>query len=283
MAELATYSQTWFKGQPCRELRLPNGDSLQVALQGAQVLSWVSGGRERLYLSPRNLFDGNTAIRGGIPVCFPQFNQRGPLPKHGFARNLLWRVDEAPVLAAQEAQLSLQLTANDGTKAVWPHSFEVALTLCLQPGELTVNLMVRNRGAEPLSFTGALHTYLAVRDVATVQLHGLEGQPEWDAVTDRHGVAADRLRFDAEFDRVYAAAHEALTLQAPEGCLHIAQSPSLANTVVWNPGAAKGALLTDMPPLGYQEMLCVEAAQVMHPIEVEAGGAWQGWQRLSVL
>ncbi|MFX6031775.1 hypothetical protein ABTE99_19565, partial [Acinetobacter baumannii] len=78
--------------------QLPSGDVAIVALQGAQVLSWVmADGVERLYLSPRSVFDGHTAIRGGVPVCFPQFNQRGPLAKHGFARNLPWRVvDEGP-------------------------------------------------------------------------------------------------------------------------------------------------------------------------------------------
>ena len=79
-----------FQGLPCILLQLPQGDAVTVALHGAQVLSWVSGGYERLYLSPKALFDGESAIRGGVPVCFPQFNQRGPLPKHGFARNLWW-------------------------------------------------------------------------------------------------------------------------------------------------------------------------------------------------
>ena len=79
------------QGQPCIRLDTDHGDSALVALHGAQVLSWTVAGRERLYLSPRALFDGRSAIRGGIPLCFPQFNQRGPLPKHGFARNLAWQ------------------------------------------------------------------------------------------------------------------------------------------------------------------------------------------------
>ena len=66
-----------FQGQPCRRIRITCGDTVLVALQGAHVLSWVSGGRERLFLSPANHWDGRTAIRGGIPVCFPQFNARG--------------------------------------------------------------------------------------------------------------------------------------------------------------------------------------------------------------
>jgi glucose-6-phosphate 1-epimerase len=71
---------------------LPQGDSVFVAEQGAQVLSWQAGGRERLYLSPTSACDGTMAIRGGIPVCFPQFNQRGTLPKHAFARSTACRL-----------------------------------------------------------------------------------------------------------------------------------------------------------------------------------------------
>ena len=74
-----------FEGQACQRLTLPCGDTVLVALQGAHVLSWVSQGRERLYLRPNNLWDGKSAIRGGVPVCFPQFNQRGTLPKHGLS------------------------------------------------------------------------------------------------------------------------------------------------------------------------------------------------------
>jgi glucose-6-phosphate 1-epimerase len=80
-----------FRGQPA--LRATGGDAavLTVALHGAQVLSWTTAdGVERLYLSPRAVFDGAAAIRGGVPICCPQFNQRGMLPKHGFMRNLPW-------------------------------------------------------------------------------------------------------------------------------------------------------------------------------------------------
>lgn len=63
-----------------------------VALHGAQVLSWrPDDGRERLFVSTRAVFDGKAAIRGGMPVIFPQFGERGALQKHGFARNQRWQ------------------------------------------------------------------------------------------------------------------------------------------------------------------------------------------------
>jgi len=262
-----------------------------VALHGAQVLSWVSGGRERLYLSPKAVLDGTSAIRGGVPVCFPQFNQRGTLPKHGFARNLKWTAvpatdsaaDTSAPLPADAARVSLRLQESEATRAIWPHAFEATLTVQMQPGSLQVMLAVRNTDSQPLHFTGALHTYLAVDDITAVRLEGLQGQPCWDALSDQRGQAMGELRFNGEFDRVYGAASAPLTLHDGPCRLQIDQSLSLADTVVWNTGAALCRRLGDMPADGFNRMLCVEAAQVLNPVKVAAGATWQGWQRLTVL
>ena len=282
MSVQATCRDTAFAGLPACELVLPAGDRLVVALHGAQVLSWVSGGQERLYLSPQSTFDGQAAIRGGVPVCFPQFNQRGPLaerlPKHGFARNVAWQAD-APHLAADRAQLTLRLNDSAQTRAWWPQAFALALHIDLSPGALQLTLNVHNTDSQPLAFSGALHTYLAVPDVTQATLQGLGGQPEWNAVTNTHAPAADTLRFAAEFDRVYEAGPQPMTLNQT---LHISQSPSWANTVVWNPAQDLCQRLADMPDDGWRHMLCVEAAQVYAPITLPAGGRWAGWQRLQV-
>lgn len=281
MAEPAGDGPELFHGLPALSLRLPGGDSVRVLLHGAHVVSWIAGGREQLYLSPRSRFDGQSAIRGGVPVCFPQFNQRGPLPKHGFARHLTWQADAAQT-APDLAQLTLRLPAGAATRQHWPQAFEATLTLELRPGCLQLTLGVHNTDRVPLAFTGALHTYLAVDDIAAAQLTGLEGQPQWDALADRHGHATGPLQFAGAFDRVYAAAPRPLLLRDGQGQLAIEQSSSWAETVVWNPGAEQGAALADLPADGYAHMLCVEAAQVMQPITVPAGAQWQGWQRLTL-
>lgn len=272
------------QGVPCLRLALPQGDTALVSMLGAHVLSWVAGGRERLYLSPRSRWDGQAAIRGGIPVCFPQFNQRGPLPKHGFARTSWWSASSTP----ETQQVAGQVTADwvlssDATSlALWPHAFQARLSVSLSPSQLRVALSVHNTGEQNFAFSGALHTYLAVDDIATVRLQGLGGQPEWNALTNARGQADGSLRFGAEFDRVYQAAPEPLTLNDAEHRLTIAQSPSFDQTVVWNPGVDLCAQLADMPLGGHRHMLCVEAARVDVPAEVAPGEVWQGWQQLSV-
>jgi glucose-6-phosphate 1-epimerase len=281
-----------FEGHACQRLTLPCGDTVLVALQGAHVLSWVSQGRERLYLSPDNLWDGKSAIRGGVPVCFPQFNQRGTLPKHGFARNMAWKVDDAArggeaVAGGDAAHTAFTLSTNPDTLAIWQQAFVAELRVALTPGQLTLTLTVNNTEAQnELHFTGALHTYLAVDDIDLTELRGLGGRSEWDAVADVHGLADEALYFDGEFDRVYSwgesASSNPLHLQDGTSTLQIEQNSSWANSVVWNPGEAKCAALADMPAHGFARMLCVEAAQVFEPISVPAGGQWVGWQRLTV-
>ena len=144
-------------------------------------------------------------------------------------------------------------------------------------------LTVRNTGAEPWDFTTALHTYLRVDDIAQVQVDGLDGCARWDAVTDTHSVQHGALRFAGEFDSVYQAAPGPLQLH--EGGAHtltLQQSASCASTVVWNPGAALCARLTDMPADGHTRMLCIEAAQIDTPVHLAPGAVWTGWQRLSI-
>jgi len=279
MASPATCRATVVRGLPATELQLACGDRVVIAQHGAQVLSWVAAGRERLYLSPRSVMDGQAAIRGGIPVCFPQFNQRGPLPKHGFARQLPWTA-HAPKLQADAAHLALSLNDSAATRRWWDQAFEARLLVALSPGALQVELALRNTDTKALAFTGALHSYFAVDDIGQVHLNGLGGRAEWDAVADRHGTGADALRFAGEFDRVYSAAPPGCALHDGPHRLTIEQDMDWAQTVVWNPGEGKCAQLADMPADGWRHMLCVEAAQVYEPITLAPGDFWQGGQRL---
>lgn len=180
------------------------------------------------------------------------------------------------------------LVANEQTQAIWSHAFELTLTLHLRRCQLRLSLDIHNPGDTPghatgggeWAFSGALHSYLAVDDLAQAQLYGLGGQAEWDSLRNLAGEGAEVLTVDGEgaFDRVYAAASEPLRLIDGAHQLTISQSPSWAETVVWNPGAA----MPDLPGDSYRQMLCVEAAQVLSPVTLAAGERWSGWQQFDV-
>ncbi len=285
-----SFSVSTYQNLPCLRLTLPSQDTVLVALHGAQVLSWQTGdGRERLYLSPQAVTDGQAAIRGGVPVCFPQFNTRGPLPKHGFARNLAWQPMPRPPAEAGETSQTLQLrlcnTAQTEpfTDTLWPHQFEALLSVRLATQSLHMALQVRNTGLQTMPFTVALHTYLAVQDLQEVRLHGLSSLRYWDALTDTHPTFDGDWRCPGPFDAVFPAPPAPLVLHDQASALEISQSPSMGQTVVWNPGPALSQQLADMPDGGYQRMLCIEAAQIDTPVQLAAGAQWLGWQQLRAL
>ena len=282
-----------FQGQPCVELALAGGDTARVALFGAQVLSWVTAdGTERIYLSPRARLDGSRAIRGGMPLCFPQFNQRALgaalLPKHGFARTQVWQLQTLEEQSGW-AEATLALTDSDQSRAIWPHAFAATCTVTLEPDSLRVAFEVVNTDALSWPFAFALHTYLQVDDIGRTELLGLQGLNYWDAVlhpddpSSRCSQADRALRFGSETDRVYARARAPLMMRDGGGSLRIEQSASLPEVVVWNPGAAVCAALDDMPADGFRLMLCVEAARVNTPQVLLPGESWRGWQSLRLM
>ena len=82
---------------PKMVLSTADGARAEIYLHGAHLTSWVpAGGSEALFLSPKAEFVQGSAIRGGVPVIFPQFSDLGPLPKHGFARTLDWEPVASP-------------------------------------------------------------------------------------------------------------------------------------------------------------------------------------------
>lgn len=241
---------------------------------------------EQLYLSPKSRFQAGSAVRGGVPVIFPQFAERGPGVRHGFARTQAWQVVEVDS-GGEQAQAVLRLESSPETRALWPHDFTLELRARIRGTELGLALSVRNRGTEPFEFSSALHTYLAVSDLAGARVMGLEGTEFWDSARGEAGQPhAAPLGVAGELDRIYWRVPGALELRdgasaAQSRTLRIEQS-GFEDTVVWNPGPDKCAALNDMPADGYLQMLCIEAAQVGRLVRLAPGGEWVGQQVLRV-
>lgn len=256
-----------------------------VAAQGAQVLSWqAADGIERLYLSPSTgglTRDGRKAapIRGGVPVCFPQFSDRGTMVKHGFVRNLPWRPG-----TRSPASLTMTLHDGDASRQHWPHAFDAQLEVRLEPGMLDIVFRVANSGDAPFSFMTALHTYLRVEDVRRLKLLGLQDVSYQDA-TDHCTVKTQEeaeLAIPGEVDRVYMNTPGSVELVDRDRSLLTVSQSGFFDTVVWNPGPDRARLLADMPDEDWVHMLCVEAACASAAVTLEPGAHWEGSQRLRV-
>lgn len=270
-----------FRDTDALRLNGPRGASAVISLLGGQVLSWITpDGRERLFLSDKAVFDGSVAIRGGIPVCWPQFAALGDLPKHGFVRTRPWQV-ATERCGDDYALVTLAIEDDEATRALWPHAFRLELTLMLEDDRIDLELSVSNTGEAPLSFTGALHTYLRVTQVEDVALEGLYGHHYRDAANGDKVIrdSGTAVMVDAEIDRVYRDVKRPQLLQAGNLSLGI-QSQDFPDVVVWNPWVDKCGALADMPADGWRHMLCVEAAVAETPVLVPAGEEWFGRQTL---
>lgn len=270
-----------FHGIEALRLNGPRGASAVISKLGGQVLSWKTpDGRERLFLSDKAVFDGSVAIRGGVPVCFPQFAEQGDLPKHGFVRTREWQVS-AQRSGDDYALVTMELADDAATRALWPHAFRLELTVMIEDDRIDLELCVANTGDSEFSFTGALHTYLRTVQVEDVALGGLYGHEYRDAANGDQIVreTGTELTVDREIDRVYRSIRRPQMLQAGNLSLGI-QSQGFPDVVIWNPWVEKCAAMADMPAEGWRHMLCIEAAVADTPVLVAAGEEWYGRQTL---
>jgi D-hexose-6-phosphate mutarotase len=192
---------------------LRNGNSeAKIYLHGAHVSSWKVNGNEKIFMSEQAVYNGNKALRGGIPVCWPQFSDMGPCKsQHGFARNFTWKLLpsstsssssslEGTCILRLDSDMVIEQVEKDAKSAIvqgWnllkkeedgsssssqgngggggggPFALEMKLTL--GNNTLKQELYVTNTStADNLTFTCALHTYFACSNASQVKKKKLE-------------------------------------------------------------------------------------------------------------
>lgn len=252
---------------PAIRIAAPDGAEATITPYGAHLVSWKDAdGRERLFCSARSALDGSAAIRGGVPVIFPQFATRGSFMRHGFARVSTWRLEDGgvedgaayAVFGLTEADIAPELAA------AWPHRFALALRVTVRGGELRMALEVRNTGDDAFPFAAALHTYHAVEAIGKVRIDGVE---------------PGTLAISGKLDKVYEDIGGTIVLDTGSGVLKLEQK-GFADAVVWNPGAADAAALADMADDEYQRFVCIEPA-ALSPQPLQPGAVWRGEYRVS--
>ncbi len=262
---------------------------------GAHLVGWTPAGTEAsateecLFVSARSEYRAGAAVRGGIPVIFPQFSDRvagpGPSIRHGFARTRPWQVARTGHASDGTAEAVLTLADAPDTRERWPHAFHAELVVRVGGAVLTVTLAVENTGDAPFAFTGALHTYLRVEDVTAARVLGLESLAARNNAADGTPLAplGAPLTFGGEVDQLFLEVPGPVTLDEPARgrAIHIDQT-GFPDVVVWNPGPARAAALTDLEPEGWRRYACIEAVAA-EPVTIAPGTRWEGTQRLTRL
>lgn len=265
------------------ELTSPDGARAVVSLLGGQLLSWrPAGGEEQCYDSP--LRQPGAALRGGVPVIFPQFAAQGPGPRHGIARTRTWRTVQHE-RGRDDAMVVLRLEHDAGTRAQWPHAFALELTVRIRAAVLEMELAVENLGEAAFSFQAALHSYWRVADAGAVMIEGLQDRRYIDAALGKEGVQHSRgleLMAGRAIDRQVFGPAAPLTLtewtETGSRALRI-DTEGFDDAVVWNPGPGHG--LADLPENDWQRFVCLEVAQIEQPVWLAAGTEWWARQRVT--
>ncbi|NHZ88841.1 D-hexose-6-phosphate mutarotase [Massilia sp. CCM 8733] len=257
--EMVDYGQL-----PAVRIRGADGAQAIVTLYGAHLVSWQGAdGAERLFCSAASRLDGSRAIRGGVPLIFPQFAERGTGMRHGFARVATWRLQETgagfAVFALEHSDLPAALAQ------AWPHGFALRLRVEVNGGALALAFEVTNTGADAFAFSAALHSYFLVSELARVRIGGVQ---------------EGALQIDDKFDTIYRGVKSAITLADGGATLRLAQS-GFTDAVVWNPGALDAAALADMEEAEYRRFVCIEPALIA-PLTLAPGAAWRGAHTVSI-
>jgi glucose-6-phosphate 1-epimerase len=249
----------------------------ELYLQGAHLTSWRPLGTDVLWVSRSAVFRPGTAIRGGVPICFPWFAgglDGAASPAHGFARISPWQLVGAS-REGRSVELILTLTDTPQTRARWPRSFAAGYRVRMSGNELRLLLTVTNTGKQPFTYEEALHAYFGVADIGSVTIDGLSGARYLDMVP-----GADRgphtqvgpIIFTGETDRTFQDTGATAMIRDGDRTVTVARHGS-HSAIVWNPWIDKAASMADFGGAEWPRMVCVETANVKADAVTLAPGA----------
>jgi galactose mutarotase-like enzyme len=213
--------------------------------RGGIATSWQVAGRELMYLDADRFTDPSLSVRGGIPILFPicgnlpddTYTVAGreyKLIQHGFGRTMPWQVVSQSTDNA--ASLTIELTSNAQTLAVYPFEFSVSFTYRIHGGELVIDQTYTNKSSTPMPFSTGLHPYFAAPDKnrLTVEIPAPSYQEKQTSAIHQFAGKFDfsQAEIDAAFANltgntaVVTDAHQNLTLT-------MTQSAEYHNMVFW--------------------------------------------------
>lgn len=240
----------------------------EIALQGAQVISWrPTGHDDLLWCAALPPAGSGRAIRGGVPVCWPWFGPHAndpTQPQHGLVRTRPWRLVATSVTGG-DACVTLEIEAGGG---------RVRLDV-IAGGSLQLALTTTNAGAGPLTITEALHTYFKVGDAARAQVLGLDGCRYRDNTDGgREKVWRGACVMGRETIAVFETSPDAALIEdVVLGRRIRIERQGGRSTVAWNPGD-NIAPLKDVPAGEQRHFICVESGNVWSSaVTIAPGGS----------
>jgi glucose-6-phosphate 1-epimerase len=246
---------------------------LTTQLFGGHVLQAKMNGADIFYLAPQSLYKAGQARRGGVPVLFPQFNNEGFFPKHGFARLMDWQLLQVPASnqhwrAILNADAHSVAPAMGLSKATWPHKAVLTIDALINDQSLKISLTVKNVGSTEFSFTGGLHPYFC--------------WPRGDIEIEQLGV---RLSRDLMIEQGEGVEEKFLHRSDRLTVLSATQKMTMKKFgfeewMVWNPGPKHG--LQDIEYGDWRDFYCLEPISSVNPHWLKPGEEFVGGFSLQI-
>jgi len=244
------------------------GASSEIYLYGGCVTSFCDGdGNEYIAVRPDAKMDGSKPISGGLSHCWPQFGP-GEIQQHGFARNVMWEVQEQT-----DTSLTLTMAPSDYTKEMWDKEFLCTFTVDIEADQLNTKMLVENKGEEAFDFQAALHSYFTVSSIASLEIAGSFAGKEFlnKMVGDAGEMQTEEresITISEEYDRVYTGVNDPVLKDSGSGkSLAVLNQAGWEDTVLWNPYGDEG--------MGYNNFVCVESVK-FDPVSLDGGASWEG-------
>lgn len=183
-----------------------------VPERGGIITSWQVQNQEILYLDEERFANPQLSVRGGIPILFPICgnlpdntytlnDKQYTLKQHGFARDLPWKSTQDQV-TPEKASLTLVLSSNEQTRAVYPFDFQLAFTYQIQGNTLEINQEFTNLSTERMPFSTGFHPYFLTVDKTQLKFE-IPSQEYQDQITKEiHSFNGD---FDFNRDEIDVA------------------------------------------------------------------------------
>ena len=223
-----------------------------VATSGAEAVAWSISDRAVLWPGDDRWWPGSAPVL--FPVCGASRNGRVRhgetdvgMPLHGFAKDA-----DFSVTAQTDDAVTLSLSDDAGTRALFPYPFRLTIRYALSEQTLTQTLTVANTGDAPMPYALGVHPGFTLADgLGEIAFEKAEAA-EVPVIIDRlfsdqrqpSGIDGTRLsRSPALFERVGSlcllnAASRSLTMTGPDGHGLTATFDGFPHIVLWAPPGA---------------------------------------------
>lgn len=230
---------------------------------GAQIIEVKINNHDLLYVSPLCDLNKKKSIRGGIPIIFPQFGENGYYKKHGFARDIDWKLinetkDSTNYIVEYECDIS------KNTHELWTNNTKLNLIAASSNNMLEIKFIVKNQGKDPICFTGGLHPYFKITSRSQIRIEGLESSLYIDSYPELQEVF--HINSNTLIERLYLCNKNIIFYN---GSLNMKlQMNGFDNWMIWNPGIEYAKLIDDLPSEDWDKFICIEPVIKDNPIQL---------------